>query len=51
MDNPELSPLVDVISLMKKSQSRVWNTLEKEPGFIISVAETQMFWANLLDQK
>ncbi len=31
---------------MKKSQSRVWNTLEGEPGFIISVAETQ----NVLDK-
>jgi len=26
---------------MKKSQNRVWNTLEGEPEFIISVAETQ----------
>ncbi len=41
MDKPESSHLVDVNSVMKKSQSRVWNTLGGEPGFIISVAETQ----------
>ena len=41
MDKPESSHLVDVNSIMKKSQSRVWNTLGGEPGFIISVAETQ----------
>lgn len=33
--------MVDVNSIMNKSQSRVWNTLGGEPGFIISVAETQ----------
>jgi adenylate cyclase len=33
--------LVDVNSIMKKSQNRVWNTLGGEPEFIISVAETQ----------
>ena len=31
---------------MRKSQSRVWKTLEGEPEFIISVAETQ----NVLDK-
>jgi adenylate cyclase len=41
MDKLGSSPLVDVNSIMKKSQSRVWNTLGGEPGFIISVAETQ----------
>jgi adenylate cyclase len=35
------TPAVDVNSVMKRSQSRVWNTLGGEPGFIISVAETQ----------
>ena len=33
--------MVDLNSIMKKSQSRVWNTLGGEPEFIISVAETQ----------
>ena len=33
--------MADVNSIMKKSQSRVWNTLGGEPEFIISVAETQ----------
>jgi adenylate cyclase len=46
MDKPESSSLVDVNSIMKKSQSRVGNTLDGEPGFIISVAETQ----NVLDK-
>ena len=41
MDKSKSSPLADVNSIMKKSQSRVWNTLGGEPGFIISVAETQ----------
>ena len=41
MDKQESSPLVDVNSIMEKSQSRVWNTLRGEPEFIISVAETQ----------
>jgi adenylate cyclase len=35
------TPSVDVNSIMRKSQNRVWKTLEGEPGFIISVAETQ----------
>jgi adenylate cyclase len=33
--------LFDLNCIMKKSQSRVWNTLGGEPGFIISVTETQ----------
>ena len=41
MNKPQSSPLVDVNSIMEKSQSRVWNALGGEPGFIISVAETQ----------
>lgn len=41
MNKPKSSPLVDVNSIMEKSQSRVWNALGGEPGFIISVAETQ----------
>jgi adenylate cyclase len=41
MDKPESSHLIDTNSIMEKSQSRVWNTLGGEPGFIISVAETQ----------
>src|SRR3954454_24605489 len=41
MDKLESSPLVDVKSIMEKSQSRVWNTLGGEPEFIISVVDTQ----------
>jgi len=41
MDKLETSPLVDVNSIMEKSQSRVWNALGGEREFIISVAETQ----------
>ena len=33
--------MIDLTSIMKKSQSRVWNTLGGEPEFIISVADTQ----------
>jgi adenylate cyclase len=33
--------LNDLNSIMKESQSRVWNTLGGEPEFIISVADTQ----------
>src|SRR6187551_379114 len=48
MDSLGLSPVpsdgVDVI--MKKSQTRMWKTLQGEPQFIISVAETQ----NVLDK-
>jgi adenylate cyclase len=36
--NPQV---VDLDSLMRKSQTRVWKTLEGEPEFVISVAETQ----------
>lgn len=32
---------VDLNSIMTKSQTRVWKTLEGEPEFVISVAETQ----------
>ncbi len=32
------SPQVDLNSIMKKSQTRVWKTLEGEPEFVISVA-------------
>jgi adenylate cyclase len=41
MDKEGSSPLIDVKSIMSKSQSRVWKSLEGEPGYIISVAETQ----------
>jgi hypothetical protein len=41
MDKLGSSPMIDVNSIMKKSQSRVWKTLDGEPGFIISVVETQ----------
>jgi len=48
LDRSELSPIstdeIDVI--MKKSQTRMWKTLNGEPQFIISVAETQ----NVLDK-
>jgi len=46
MNKPKSSPLVNVNSIMENSQSRVWNTLGGEPGFIISVTETQ----NVLDK-
>lgn len=36
----------DLDVIMKKSQARMWKTLEGEPQFIISVAETQ----NVLDK-
>jgi class 3 adenylate cyclase len=32
---------VDVNTIMRRSQTRVWKTLEGEPEFIISVADTQ----------
>jgi adenylate cyclase len=35
------TPTVDVNAIMRRSQTRVWKTLEGEPEFIISVAETQ----------
>jgi adenylate cyclase len=35
------TPTVDVNAVMRRSQTRVWKTLEGEPEFIISVAETQ----------
>jgi adenylate cyclase len=40
------TPSVDINSIMRKSQNRVWKTLEGEPEFIISVADTQ----NVLDK-
>jgi adenylate cyclase len=48
MDRSELSPVPsdDVDVIMKKSQTRMWKTLNGEPQFIISVAETQ----NVLDK-
>jgi adenylate cyclase len=48
MDNLGLSPVPsdDVDAIMKKSQTRMWKTLQGEPQFIISVAETQ----NVLDK-
>jgi adenylate cyclase len=48
MDKSELSPVSsdDVDVIMKKSQTRMWKTLNGEPQFIISVAETQ----NVLDK-
>ena len=39
-------PSDDVDVIMKKSQTRMWKTLQGEPQFIISVAETQ----NTLDK-
>ena len=35
------APMVDVNTIMRRSQTRVWKTLEGEPEFIISVADTQ----------
>jgi adenylate cyclase len=48
MDRLGLSPVPsdDVDVIMKKSQTRMWKTLNGEPQFIISVAETQ----NVLDK-
>ena len=48
MNNLGLSPVPsdDVDIIMKKSQTRMWKTLQGEPQFIISVAETQ----NVLDK-
>jgi adenylate cyclase len=48
MDRLGLSPVSsdDVDVIMKKSQTRMWKTLQGEPQFIISVAETQ----NVLDK-
>ena len=48
MDRLGLSPVPsdDVNVIMKKSQTRMWKTLQGEPQFIISVAETQ----NVLDK-
>jgi adenylate cyclase len=42
-DRSELPPVPsdDVDVIMKKSQNRMWKTLNGEPQFIISVAETQ----------
>jgi hypothetical protein len=41
MDRLGLSPVPsdDVNFIMKKSQTRMWKTLQGEPQFIISVAE------------
>jgi hypothetical protein len=36
----------EIDSIIKKSQTRVWRTLNGEPEFILSVAETQ----NILDK-
>ena len=48
MDKLGSSPTlrVDVNTIMRKSQTRVWKILEGKPEFIISVAETQ----NVLDK-
>jgi adenylate cyclase len=49
MDRSELSssvPSDDIDVIMKNSQTRMWKTLEGDPQFIISVAETQ----NVLDK-
>ena len=35
------TPTVDVNAIMRRSQARVWKTLEGEPEFIISVAYIQ----------
>lgn len=40
------TPRVDVNTIMRKSQTRVWKILEGKPEIIISVAETQ----NVLDK-
>jgi hypothetical protein len=48
MDRLGLSPVpsYDVDVIMKKSQTRMWKTLQGEPQFIIPVAEAQ----NVLDK-
>jgi class 3 adenylate cyclase len=46
MNKEGSSPLSDVNSIMSRSQSRVWKSLQGEPEFILSVAETQ----NVLDK-
>jgi hypothetical protein len=48
MDKLGSSPTsrVDVNTIMRKPQTRVWKMLERKPEFIISVAETQ----NVLDK-
>jgi adenylate cyclase len=46
MDKEGSSLLIDVNSIMSRSQSRVWKSLQGEPEFILSVAETQ----NVLDK-
>jgi adenylate cyclase len=43
--SPSPSP-IEIDSIIKKSQTRVWKTLRGEPEFILSVAETQ----NILDK-
>jgi adenylate cyclase len=35
------TPTMDINAIMRRSQARVWKTLEGEPEFIISVADTQ----------
>src|ERR1043166_5845422 len=35
------TPTLDVNAIMRRSQTRVWKTLEGEPEFIISIADTQ----------
>jgi hypothetical protein len=43
MNIPGLSPTtpVDIDSIMRKSQTRVWGALKGEPEFILSIDETQ----------
>ena len=45
LGSPSLPP-IEIDSIMKKSQTRVWKVLNGEPEFIISVSETQ----NILDK-
>ena len=45
LGSPSLPP-IEIDSIMKKSQTRVWKALNGEPEFIISVSETQ----NILDK-
>jgi len=45
LGSPSLPP-IEIDSIMKKSQTRVWKALNGEPEFILSVSETQ----NILDK-
>ncbi|HEY6165503.1 MAG TPA: hypothetical protein VIW25_11365, partial [Nitrososphaeraceae archaeon] len=45
------TPTVDVNAIMRRSQTRVSKTLEGEPEFIISVADTQNILGNAARSK